>query len=294
MIQSLSLDCVEILNMPPKTRLICLCLLFLGQINAVLSGQEKCPHGPIDHAPVLFGWVCAQPEAADRATLATDRPDFTEASNTVGLGHLQLELGYTYSFVEDGAERTSSQSFPETLFRIGMFRDWFELRIGWTALQQTSRLPGIRRSNSGSDDLYLGAKLALTQQEGWLPEMALIPQAFVPIGEDFFSSNEFLPGLNWIYAWEINDWLSIAGSTQGNRAIDSNEASYLEIAQSMTAAVSLTDRVGWYTEWFGLFPNSPSDDTKPAHFLNGGLTYLINDNLQYDVRAGLGSKPTAR
>ena len=36
------------------------------------------------------------------APLVTDRPDFTEASSTVGHGVAQLEIGYTYTFDNDG------------------------------------------------------------------------------------------------------------------------------------------------------------------------------------------------
>ena len=37
--------------------------------------------------------------------LITDRPDFTEASSTVGYGVTQFELGYTYAFDNDGTDQ---------------------------------------------------------------------------------------------------------------------------------------------------------------------------------------------
>ena len=49
--------------------------------------------------------------------LATDRPDFTEASSVVGLGVLQIETGYTYFFDNDGTDQTIGHSYPETLLR---------------------------------------------------------------------------------------------------------------------------------------------------------------------------------
>src|SRR5262245_38321981 len=47
--------------------------------------------------------------------LVTDRPDFTEASVTVGYGVAQLETGYTFFHDSEGGDRTRSHSFPETL-----------------------------------------------------------------------------------------------------------------------------------------------------------------------------------
>ena len=40
--------------------------------------------------------------------LASDRPDFTEASTTVGRGVVQLEMGYTLFDNDDGGTRTRS------------------------------------------------------------------------------------------------------------------------------------------------------------------------------------------
>jgi len=221
--------------------------------------------------------------------LVTDRPDFTEASSTVGLGVAQLEIGYTYTFDNDGTTSTRSHSSPEPLLRYGVLADWLELRVGWNYADQVSG--GVQVS--GSEDLYLGFKIGLTPQEHFLPEMALIPQMTVPTGASPFSADEVLPGLNWVYAWEIDDCISTAGSTQFNRAIDEGSAgAYTEWAQSWTVAYSLSDRVGAYTEWFAFFPHS-SDTEKPEHYFNGGFTYLISDDVQWDIRAGAGLNDAA-
>ena len=55
---------------------------------------------------------------------------------------------------------------------------------------------------------------------------------------------------------------------------------------SYQTSSSLTDRLGTYFEYFGFYPNA--DDMDAAHSMNGGFTYLITDNLQFDIRAGFG------
>ena len=217
------------------------------------------------------------------APLVTDRPDFTEASSTVGVGVAQLEIGYTYTYDNDGAV-TKAHSFPEPLLRYGILREWLELRVGWNYAEE--EVGGVE--TTGSEDMYLGFKIGLTPQECWLPEMALIPQMTVPTGGDDFTNDEVLPGLNWIYGWEINDFISTAGSTQFNRAIDATTGdAYTEMAQSWTAAYSFTDRLGGYTEWFAFMPHS-ADTAQVEHYFNGGFTYLINNDIQWDIRAGTG------
>ncbi len=123
--------------------------------------------------------------------------------------------------------------------------------------------------------------------------MALIPQMLVPVGADAFTADEVLGGLNWIYGWELTDCVVTAGSTQLNRAIDdvSGEA-YTEWAQSWTFGYSLLDRLGAYTEWFGLFPHS-ADSAPTENYFNGGFTFLVSDNIQWDIRAGVGLNDAA-
>jgi len=221
--------------------------------------------------------------------LVTDRPDFTEASSTVGLGVAQLEFGYTYTFDDDGVNETDSHSYPEPLLRAGILTDWLELRVGWNYATELVNGAG----QSGSEDLYLGFKIGLTPQEGLFPEMALIPQMDVPLGADAFSADELLPGLNWIYGWQLCDFISTAGSTQLNRAVDDITADpYTQWAQSWTIAYSLADRLGAYTEWFAFFPHS-ADTANPEHFFNGGFTFLLSDDVQWDIRAGLGLNDAA-
>lgn len=220
--------------------------------------------------------------------LVSDRPDFTEASTTVGRGVAQLEMGYTFTENNDGGVRTRSHSAPEMLWRIGMFADWFEFRIAYNA--PTSRIaaahqPGI--SIGGSDDLYLGLKLGLTPQEGLLPEMALVPQMTVPTGHSDLTAGIVLPGLNWLYAWDVTDRWSVGGSTQINKSVDDAGLAHYEVAQSLTSGIGLTERLGMYTEWFVLAP-SGARDVHTQHYLDGGFTFSLSNDLQLDVRAGIG------
>src|SRR6185295_17185647 len=63
--------------------------------------------------------------------LKSDRPDFTEASTTVGRGVVQVEMGYTYFSDTANGVVSSSHSYPEMLWRVGAFADWFEFRFAY-------------------------------------------------------------------------------------------------------------------------------------------------------------------
>ena len=137
----------------------------------------------------------------ERDTITTDRPDFTEASTNVGKGRIQLESGYTFIRDRSNGSQVTSHSYPEVLLRIGMFADWFEFRIGQNfANESDSTAPS---AINGGQDLYLGFRLALTEAKGVFPESALIVQTTVPTGHRDFTASEMLPGLNYLYSWEV-------------------------------------------------------------------------------------------
>lgn len=254
--------------------------------------ESEYAAGAEDYPSTLFRWNNTNAEPAGGPAgwddpLNSDRPDFTEASSTVGRGVSQLEMGYTYFLDKDSGSRIVSHSFPEILFRQGFLADWFELRVGWTFNAESQTLSGATHKSRGSDDLYTGFKLGLTPQQGWMPEMALVPQMSVPLGSSF-SAERFLPGVNWLYGWDINERFSMAGSSQYNLSVDgSTDRVYGEFAQSWTTGVSITEKLGGYAEWFVLVP-AGADEVHTEHYVDGGLTYRWTNNLQFDIRAGRG------
>lgn len=222
--------------------------------------------------------------------IATDRPDFTEASSTVGKGRVQLESGYT--FIGDRSEgvTTHSHSCPEALLRIGMIADWFEFRIAQNFGNVRANSPdGGVFSAGGADDLYLGVKLFIAEQRGVLPETSFVIQSQVPTGHSNFTSNKVLPGFNLLYGWDVTEKVTLGGSSQANRAIDADNHGYVEMAQSLTVGYSYTEKLASYTEWFAFMPaGATAEGVTAQHYLNGGFTYKVTNNFQLDIRAGVG------
>lgn len=68
-------------------------------------------------ALILSLGVAAGPALAEEP-IATDRPDFVESSQTVGLGRWQIETSVAWEEDEDGAFEASAFSTP-TLLRYG-------------------------------------------------------------------------------------------------------------------------------------------------------------------------------
>lgn len=196
-------------------------------------------------------------------------------------------MGYTYFFDEAPTGRVHSHSYPETLLRQGVWRDWLELRAGWTFHSETQAIGATAGTAHGADDLYLGAKLALAPQQSWLPEMAIMPQMTVPMGGTF-SAQRVLPGVNWLYGWDIGETYSFGGSSQYNLSVDEfTRRVHGEFAQSLSVGRSWSERVGSYLEWFMLTPIG-AETERTEHYFDAGFTYLVTNNWQFDVRIGKG------
>jgi hypothetical protein len=243
----------------------------------------------------LFAWAGTERTLVDGTEdepLQSDRPDFTEASTTVGLRRVQIEMGYTYIRDRAGTASSTAHSFPETLLRVGMFAEWFEFRVAWNYGIHINHTDFISNIFSGGNDLYLGAKIALTEQDGWRPEMAIVPQMNVPTGHEALSDHEVTPGVNWLYGWDVSEFIAIGGSTQVNRAQDDAGVFFAEFAQSMTVNYTLTDKLGAFTEWFAFFP-AGSVVELPQQYFDSGFTYRVNNNFQLDIRAGVGLNDAA-
>jgi len=242
---------------------------------------------------VLAGlWPLAAPNTADAQPLVADRPDFTEATSTVGLGGFQLELGYTLGSDTDGRSTTRVHSYGEPLLRVGVLVERLELRVGTSVTTEVVDVSATGVVTSGLEDLYVGAKIALSGQRGVLPATAILPQMTLATGTGGFSAGRTLPGFNFLYSWDLNESLSLAGSTQVNAAVGDMDEDYAEWAQSLSWGIATGQRSGVYAEWYAFVP-AGLDAGETRHYVNGGLTWLANDDLQWDFRFGMGLNAAA-
>lgn len=274
-----------------RGRIICVTLVAVASLAPVRGVVADDSSGP----KTLLRWNYGKSSEDDDSedVIQTDRPDFTESPATVGQGVFQIEGGYT--FTSDGAGRVkmTDHSFPETLYRLGVFADWFELRADWDYEVQRTKTAGVVDNESGADDLEIGFKIALTPQQCCLPETGIIVELSVPTGADAFSANTVLPIVEYCYDWELNKKWSLAAETAIEGATDDvTSDTYAEFIQTASLEYSWTKQLKSYTEWYVLSPIS-ADTNRPQYYFDAGFTYLLNNNVQWDIRAGVGLNEAA-
>ncbi|MBI5757824.1 MAG: transporter [Planctomycetales bacterium] len=284
-----------------------------------LSAQSTTPGdgSDADYQPRLMfrttedftRWLSGPFRPSDEEPLATDRPDFTEASSVVGHGRVMLEGGWTFLHDSNNETRSDEHVLPEFLWRIGL-TEKVELRIilpTYVNSFEIDRVTEERTRTKGATDLDLGFKFQLLQEDGWIPELAAIATLSVPAGSTPFRSRRTQPKTNFLYGWDITEDWSIAGSTGfaylyetgfqtfdtvgvGNPAhfvLNATEDGFAQAHQSVTTGISLAEKVGMYLEWFAFFRHGSEED-RPEHYADGGLTYQFTPNFQVDWRIGFG------
>jgi hypothetical protein len=134
--------------------------------------------------------------------------------------------------------------------------------------------------------MYLGAKLGIVPQHGVFPELSIVPQLSLPTGASELRADNPLLGINLLYSWSILSDSYLGASTQFNqRESDQRGELYTSFAQALVIGTSWDGAWGTYVEWFALFADSVVGG-EDAHYANGGVTYLINNDVQLDLRFG--------
>jgi hypothetical protein len=226
--------------------------------------------------------------------LESDRPDFTESSATVGYRRLQIESGYTFTQAIGGDPTHDAHDLPELLVRYGV-AERLELRLAWDEGmvfdRATDRNSGRVVTENGSTDLEFGFKYALTKQDKWRPQSAIIVSVSAPVGAPSQSSRQVDTMVNYLYSWEFTKKVSLNCST-GNLWTAESCDRFSRFSQSASLEYELTKKLHIFSEWFA-FLRRDSNDNRPQHYYNAGLSYLVTPNLQLDWRAGVGLNDAA-
>jgi hypothetical protein len=144
--------------------------------------------------------------------------------------------------------------------------------------------------NEGSDDSSVGFKLRLRDEEGWLPETALVPHVGLPTGKAPFSRERFDPDYRLAFSHTLSDRLSFGYNLGQAWVSDEDPAgdrdTRHEFMYSAALGIGLTETLGCFVELFGDVPTG--SDGGPANSVDGGFACLMTDSLQLDVSCGVG------
>ena len=220
--------------------------------------------------PALLLLALALPATA-QDTISTDRPDFTEATSTVGVHTLQAEFGFSRAIAGDDHVDTAG----EGVIRYGL-RPRFELRLG---LPSRINVDGL---DAGLGDMSVGVKWnAADFGDGG--KFTLVSTLVLPTGQEDFTGEEVQPSFFAVASLLLTDRLGIAGQT-GAMFFKSDDAWDTNFMATTVLGLSLIDNLGAFA---GI--RMDVSEGQDAQFVSQiGLTYLISRDFQVDVHGGAG------
>lgn len=226
--------------------------------------------------------------------IETDRPDQTETATTVAAGRVQIEAGFAYERdvvamdAIDTIERTS-MAIPTVLVRVGI-SDGFELRLESGAEHLRSEHSFYRplESSDGAGVVSpsIGLKAELMDEDGAIPQTALIADVTFPIGEARKSPGYVAPAFRFSMSHALSDAFALGYNLGAEWDGYSPRGTGI---YTVTMANAVTSNVGSYLELFGELATGEL----PVHSFDGGLTYRPQPNLQFDLSAGIGITASA-
>jgi len=223
--------------------------------------------------------VCSAQTVPSAPELVTDRPDFTESSEVVGHGVVQIESGLT---LEQTDRQTRQVSAPQVLVRVGL-GPRFEFRFaGDGFVSQSLQTPSGPVRTSGRSDLEIGGKLKFLAADRAGMDVAVIPFLSLPTATSGFSTNGYDPGFKLTVARDLARGFGLSGNL--NFANVTGEARRAwEREASLSLGHGLGGPFGAYWEAFGTLTGSGCDCT-----VNSGVTMALGANGQIDVEVGRG------
>jgi len=218
-----------------------------------------------------------------KTDLVTDRPDQTESSFTVPLKSLQIETGFIMEIDKTDLFSQISYAYNSTLLRYGLLEN-LELRLGieYMGDKITNRLNDDTYRLAGFSPLYTGFKLKVTEENGLKPEIAFLGGLVLP----FTAGNEYKPdysgaNIRFAFSHTLTDRISI-GYNLG--AEWDGETAIPGYFYSFATGIGISDKLGGFIESYGLI----LENGYKEHMLDAGFTYLLIQNLQFDLSGGIG------
>ena len=243
---------------------VCRIFLMLGMFAACLpAGAETAPPD-----------AGAAPTAPD--ILTPDRPGFTNGSDTVVPGRVQVEGGFSRTKYSADSGSGQVTDGPQTLVRAGL-NPKLEVRLTLPDYLWPSG------GQSGFGDGGIGVRYKFYQSKDGSTKLSLTPNLTIPIRSAVTTSGHVDPSLTLSgqtasgSRWGLSSNLSLAYPTiSGKRITD------------FTATGQVTYQV---SSPFAVFADAYDDlprEGPPSSIVDGGLTYRLTTNLQLDLETGRG------
>ncbi|MFW5820214.1 MAG: transporter [Bacteroidota bacterium] len=221
--------------------------------------------------------------------MVTDRPDQTESSSTVPKKTLQWESGFSFESetLDDRGEIVYYRNLGlhHSLLRYGLLEK-LELRLGADVMRKTIQSGNLRDSATTDIDLEpvsIGFKAQLADENGLIPELAVLTYVVFPAVSTLEGDNEPMPDITLAGSFNPVSYSSL-GFNLGFRWSDFSFGQ-TNLFYSFVIGFAHGEKLNSFWELYGYRDYYYAIDDLRA---DAGLTYLVKPNFQLDLSGGFG------
>jgi hypothetical protein len=217
--------------------------------------------------------------------LESDRPDFTEGTETVVPGSIQAEGGYTFS----REEGNTSHSIGELVLRVPASRR-AELLLGLNSYSVEESPAVVRR---GFEDMEIGTRVRLIEREdrSLIPSLSILALSTLPTGRHGIGTSVMQPTVKLAFGWHLSEKLSLESNANYSYASEDGTR-FSQWASSASLGVDLTPHLDSFVEWFGTNPVSLG--ARSANYVDAGAGMKFGGSLRLDAHAGANTRAATR
>jgi len=228
---------------------------------------------------ILTSLILSTATAQELPSIQTDRPDQTECPFIVPKRYFQAEIGFAYERTD---KQSSSYLLPSCLFKYGI-SDKTELRL----ITELESKKYSSKKNTGLNPVTIGFKTNIVKEKGIIPTISFIGHLTLPHVASCENKSEFYaPAFRFTMQHTLTSKISFAYNLGAEWDGLSPEPTFI---YTVTSGFSLSDKVGCFIEFYGFAPQRSAAD----HRFDGGFTFLINNNIQFDIAGGAGLSSNA-
>ena len=204
--------------------------------------------------------------------ITADRPDQTESPFTVPKRYIQAEIGCSY---ENTRSHSSSILIPTTLIKYGL-TNRLELRL-ITELEQAK---DVSKTYTGINPVKIGFKTTLIDEKGWIPTIAFLGHLYLaPVASKQNQLDFYAPAFRLSFEHTLSSKISLGYNMGAEWDGFTADPVFL---YTLTTGYAISEKLGSFIELYGFMPQHDISD----HHIDGGLTYLLNNNMMLDVSGG--------
>ena len=198
--------------------------------------------------------------------IITDRPDQTEASIVLPKNILQIESGFSF-------DQTNTFN---NLFRFGLSES-VEIRLNTNYIFMDSK-EGVNIPSPKFGDIELGTKIQLFSSEKHTTTVAFLSHISIPTASKYYTNDGWGTLNRILISYDLSQTLSIGYNLGYNKVYGAPDTFIYTLA--------LAKSIGSWGVYAELFGENSKKESPNSYDL--GLTYLIKENIQFDVSLGKG------